>query len=299
MRAVAWVSVLKDFLLLGSAVAIGIAVPRLWFGGIGKMFASLAQTHAPHLTMPGSTHTMGHAWFISTVILTSLGFYMWPHTLAAAFSAKSGDTIKRNAVAMPLYSLTLPFVFFAGFAAVMVVPKLEDSNMALLTVVRKTFPAWFLGVVGGAGALTAMVPSAIIILTASTLFAKNFWRPLFAPAMTDDQVGRLARVLVLVITAIALYLAIHSSPTLVALLLIGYAGVTQFFPGVILGLYSTRVSRAGVFSGIAAGVAIVAFLMLTKRDPFLGVNAGFLALCVNFAVTIAISTVRREPAPSA
>lgn len=299
MRAVAWVSVLKDFLLLGSAVAIGIAVPRVWFGGIGKMFASLAQTRAAHLTMPGSTQAMGHAWFISTVILTSVGFYMWPHTLAAVFSAKSGDTIKRNAVAMPLYSLTLPFVFFAGFAAIVAVPNLKDSNMALLTVVRKTFAPWFLGVVGGAGALTAMVPSAIILLTASTLFAKNFWRPLFAPSMTDDQVGRLARALVLVITAIALYLSIHSSPTLVALLLIGYAGVTQFFPGIILGLYSTRVSRAGVFSGMAIGVAIVAFLMLTGRDPYHGLNAGFLALCVNFFVTLAISAATRPTAQSA
>ncbi len=49
--------------------------------------------------------------------------------------------------------------------------------MSLLSLARKTFPPWFLGVIGGAGALTAMVPSAMILLTASTLFAKNLVRP--------------------------------------------------------------------------------------------------------------------------
>lgn len=289
MRAVAWVSVLKDFLLLSSAIAIGIAVPVVWFGGIGKMFAALARTHPAHLVMPGSTATMGHAWYISTVLLTSVGFYMWPHAMATVFSAKSSDTIRRNAVAMPLYGLSLPFVFFAGLAAIVVVPHLADSNLSLLSAVRKTFPAWFLGIVGGAGALTAMVPGAIIILTASALFAKNFYRPLFAPQMTDDQVARMAKFLVVVVTAIALALSIHSSPTLVALLLIGYAGVTQFFPGVILGLYWRGVSRAGVAAGMVVGVGIAAFLMLTSRDPFFGLNAGFIALCANFVVTIAVS----------
>ena len=111
-----------------------------------------------------------------------------------------------------------------------------------MTIVRQSFPAWFLGVIGGAGALTAMVPAAIFILTAATLFAKNLYRPIFAPEMTDDQVAKLARVMVVVLSLISLYLAIYSSTTLVSLLLLGYAGVTQFFPGVVLGLYWKRVT---------------------------------------------------------
>ena len=124
---------------------------------------------------------------------------MWPHAFGAAFTAKSGDTLRRNAVIMPLYTLTLAFVFFVGFTAVMVVPGLPNGDLALLTLVRKSFPPWFLGVIGGAGALTAMVPAAIFILTAATLFAKNLYRPIFAPAMTDRQVGALARVMVVVL----------------------------------------------------------------------------------------------------
>lgn len=289
VRAVAWVSVLKDILMVFAAVSIGIGIPYIHFGGIGPMFAALAHSRPAHLTMPGATSNLGHTWFISTVLLTAMGFYMWPHAFGAAFTAKSGDTLRRNAVVMPLYTITLVFIFLVGFTAVLVVPGLPNGDLSLLTIVRKSFPPWFLGVIGGAGALTAMVPAAIFLLTAATLFAKNLFRPIFAPAMTDDQVAKLARVMVVVLGLISLLLAIYKSATLVGLLLTGYAGVTQFFPGVVLGLYWKRVTMPGVFAGMMAGVAAVIVLMLSHRDPFYGWSAGFVALCLNFLTTALIS----------
>ena len=286
IRAVAWISIVKDALMLIAAVAIGIGVPLIHFGGIGPMFAALAHARPGHLTMPGATANLGHSWFISTVLLTSLGNYMWPHNFGSAFTAKSADTLRRNAVVMPLYSLTLVFIFFAGFASILVVPGLENGDLALLTAVRQSFPPWFLGVIGGAGALTAMVPAAIFILSAATLFSKNFYRPVCAPEMTDDQVARLARVAVVMLGLISLGLAIYSSTTLVSLLLTGYAGVTQFFPGVVMGLFWRRVNTSAVFVGLVSGVAVAAFLMLSHRDPLFGLSAGFLALCLNFLLVV-------------
>jgi SSS family solute:Na+ symporter len=289
VRAVAWVSVLKDVLMVFAAVSVGIGVPYIHYGGVGPMFAALAHARPAHLTMPGATANLGHTWYISTVLLTSLGFYMWPHAFASVFTARSSDTLRRNAVVMPLYTITLAFIFFVGFSAVLVVPGLSNGDLSLLTIVRRTFPAWFLGVISGAGALTAMVPASILLLTAATLFAKNLYRPVFAPAMTDDQVATLARAMIVVLSLLSLYFAIYNSTTLVSLLLLGYAGVTQFFPGVVLGLYWKRVSMPGVFAGMIAGVASVAFLVLSNQDPFFGWSAGFVALCLNFLITVTLS----------
>jgi len=289
VRGVAWVSVLKDFLLLFAAIFIGIAIPYHYFGGIGPMFTALIKANPQHLLMPGATKNLGHAWFVTTVLMTACGFFMWPHYVGASFTAKSGNILRRNAVIMPLYSITMPLMFIVGFTALLVVPGLTNGDLSLLAIVRQTFPPWFLGIIGGAGALTAMVPAAILILTAATLFIKNFCRPIFARSMTDHHVAAWAKATVLLITALALFFAIYSSSSLVSLLLLGYAGVAQFFPGVVLGLYSKRATAAGIFSGLTAGVAIVAFLMLTKRDPLMGFNAGFIALCINFAIAVAVS----------
>jgi SSS family solute:Na+ symporter len=289
IRAVAWVSVLKDLLMVFAALAVGIGIPYIQFGGIRPMFAALLKAHPAHLTMPGATTNLGHTWFVSTVLLTSLGGCMWPHVCGASFTAKNADTLRRNYVIMPLYTISLAFVFFAGFTAVLVAPGLANGDLSLLAVARQSFPAWFLGVIGGAGALTAMVPASILVLTAATLFAKNLCRPIFAPSLTDHQVGRLSRMMVVVLSIVSLYLAIYSSSTLVSLLLLGYAGVTQFFPGMVLGLYWKRVSTMGVFAGLIAGLTLVAVLMLSNQDPFHGWSAGFVALCANLIVTVALS----------
>ena len=292
IRGVAWVSILKDLLLLFSAVFIGVAIPYIYFGGIGKMFAALVRANPAHLVMPGATTNLGHSWYISTVLLVAVGFYMWPQFFGASFSAKSSNTLRSNAVVMPFYSITMPLMFFVGLAATLILPGLANGDLAMLTLVRKTFPAWFLGLIGGAGALTAMVPAGIMILTAATLFAKNMCRTILFPRMTDQQVAKLAKISVLVITSAALCSAIYSATTLVYLLLVGYGGVGQFFPGVVLGLYSKRVSMLGVFAGLVVGEFIFIPLMVTKHDPVIGLNAGFIALCCNFIVVAVVSLLK-------
>ncbi len=293
IRGVAWVSVIKDALLLLAAIFVGIAVPRIYFGGVGPMFASLLQKHPGHLVMPGATTNLGHTWYITTVLMIAFGFYMWPQYFAASFTAHSGKILRRNAVIMPLYGICMPLMFFVGLSAFLILPGLSNGDLSMLSMVRRTFPAWFLGVVGGAGALTAMVPAAIQLLTGATLYSKNLFRPIVAPRMTDQQVARLAKAMVLVLTSGAVLLALYSSQSLVSLWLLGSAGVAQFFPGVVLGLFSRRVTTPGVFAGLIAGIAVTTFLIASGRDPWHGFAAGFVALCCNFGVTGAVSLVTR------
>jgi SSS family solute:Na+ symporter len=293
VRGVAWVSIIKDLLLLFAAIFIGFAVPHIYFGGIGRMFTALVQTKPSHLVMPGATKDLGHTWYVTTVLLISFGFYMWPQWFAASFTARSGRILRRNAVLMPLYTITMPLMLLVGLSALLIVPGLSNGDLSLLTIARKTFPAWFLGIIGGAGALTAMVPAAIQLLTGATLYSKNLFRPIFAPGMTDQQVAKLAKIMVLVLTSGAVVLAIYTSQSLVSLWLMASAGVAQFFPGVVLGLFSRRVTTSAVFAGIAAGISVAVSLMLTGRDPYLGLNAGFIALCCNFAVTGVVSLLTR------
>jgi SSS family solute:Na+ symporter len=220
----------------------------------------------------------------------------WPHFFSSLFTAKNGDTVRRNSILMPLYVMPLMLMIIAGCAAILISPGLANGDLALLTAVRATFPPWLLGVIGGAGALTAMVPAAVQILSGSTLIAKNMYRPYFAPDMSDEEIGRVARVAVVAITAVALYLSLHSSTTLVGLLILAYSGIAQFVPGIVLGLCSKRVTSKGILAGILAGLAVAGFLTFTHRDPFMGLNTGFVGLVANLLVLAVVSSVTpREP----
>jgi SSS family solute:Na+ symporter len=290
VRGVVWVSVLKDFLLVAVSVIVGIGLPYIYFGGIGPMFTALIRAKPDFLTMPGGTTNLTHSWFISTVIVNSI-FFAWPHFFGSIFTAKSGDTVRRNSMIMPFYIVPLILIVFAGCAALLITPGLANGDLALLTAIRKTFSPWVLGVIGGAGALTAMVPAAIQILTASTLLAKNVYRPYFAPDISDEGIARVARVAVGMITVVALVLALNSSTTLVGLLILAYSGVAQFAPGIVLGLFSKRVTSKGVLCGLVTGLGLAGYLTFTHRDPFMGLNAGFVGLVGNTLVLAAVSSV--------
>lgn len=297
IRGTAWVSIVKDIMMIVAVLVVGIGVPVIYFGGFGNMFRTLIEQKPQYLVLPGATSHMGVIWVMSTLILTGLGFYMWPHVFGSVFSAKSARIIKRNAIIMPLYQIPILLVFMVGFTALLVIPDLANGDMAFLELVNRTYPSWFMGFVGAAGAVTAMVPSSILVLFASTLLAKNVYKAGFNPRASEETVMRLSRFFVLVITSLALVLAMFFPNELVNLLIIGYDGVTQFFPGVVLGLFWKRVTKAAILSGLIAGIGVVAILIYSGHDPFLGMNAGFVGLVVNSIITLAV-IFRTEPVGS-
>ncbi|MFA9453327.1 MAG: sodium:solute symporter [Candidatus Aminicenantaceae bacterium] len=289
IKGAAWVAIIKDVLMIAAVVIVGLGVPAIYFGGIGKMMDALITKLPEYVVFPGATTNMDVLWVMSTILVTAMGFYMWPHVFGSAFSAKSDKVLKRNAIIMPFYQIPILLIFFVGFTALLVIPGLANGDLAFLELVKKTYPPWFLGFVGAAGAVTAMVPAAILVLFAATLVAKNIYQTGFRPQASDESVMRLSRIMVIVIMTVSLIFALKFPNELVPLLILGYDGVSQFFPGVVFGLFWKKVTKTGVLAGILTGVAVVAALILSGNDPFLGINAGFVALVLNAAVTVAVS----------
>src|SRR6185437_4853135 len=124
-----WTAVLKDIMILGVALVLGTYLPAQLHGGFGRMFAEIDRAHPGFLTLPRTG--MSPAWFISTVLLTTLGFYMWPHTFGSCYTARNENVFRRNAVLMPLCELVLLFVFLIGFAGLFEVTGLTGASVDL------------------------------------------------------------------------------------------------------------------------------------------------------------------------
>ncbi len=285
IKGIAWVAIVKDVAMIVAVGVVGLGLPAMYYGSVGRLFAEMIRQHPAHLTFPGSTTTMGVGWVVSTIALTGMGFYCWPHTFASAFSAKDDRTLRRNAVIMPFYQLPMLLLFFVGFTALLVMPGLKNPDTALLALVTRSYPAWFAGFIGGAGAVTAMVPAAMLLLGASTLVAKNLYRPLRGGAVSEQHLMRASRAFMVPIAATALALALWSPKELVKLLILGYDGIAQLFPGIALGVFTRRVTVRPVMLGLVGGVLTVIALIWSGHDPFLGMNAGFVGLALNALVT--------------
>ncbi|MBP0592559.1 sodium:solute symporter family protein [Paraburkholderia sp. LEh10] len=307
VRGSAWNSVVKDLLILGVVLFLGIYLPMHYYGGLGQMFHAIDVARPGFLTFPekGSSVT----WFQSTVLLTALGFFMWPHTFGSIFTAKNERIFRRNAAVLPLYQLILLFVYFVGFTAALKVPGLKggDIDLSLFKLSLQTFDPWFVGVIGAAGVLTALVPGSMILTTASTLLANDVYRGLVQRDASDERVAKLARLIVPLVALVAVVFTLHGGETIVALLLMGYSFVTQLFPAVICSLAArNRATKQGAFCGILAGVAVVAgttlmHISVGQLMPFLpdalkDVNIGFIALAVNVVVFVVVSAVTQPDA---
>jgi solute:Na+ symporter, SSS family len=313
IHGAAWTAVIKDISIVLVVVFLGLYLPYHYYGGIQPMFEAVQAAKPDHLTLPEKGQSL--SWFISTVLLTAVGFYMQPGLFAAALSSKSEKVFRRNTMIMPLYTLLLLFVFFVGYTAILQVPGLKgaEGDLSLLRLSMQTFDPWFIGVIGGVGLLTALVPTSVILLTIGTLFATNIYKPL-AKNVSDVRVSKVAKITVPVVSLISLYFVINGGDALYVLLLMSFSLITQLFPAFLLSLFrKNQINHYGAIWGVLVGVSTVAYLTITKSTigtlfPALpqvvkDFNVGFIALFLNLMVALLVTyltskRVQKDSVPS-
>ena len=284
LRGSAWVSVLKDTLVILTIGFLAVYLPLKLFGGYGDLFARLRTERPEWLTLPGNESPgLGVLWFMSTCVLNGIAFMVFPNFVAGYLGSKSANTIRRNAIFLPMYSLLLLVPVLLGMAALFVVPNLETDDLALLTMVTQELPAWIVALVGVAGALSAIVPMAVFMLCIGTLWG--------------TKSVRRARMVVIASGLVALAGALLVPDALVRLSVLSYEGIAQLVPPLVGGLLWRRMTVQGALAGLLVGEAIVAPLALSGNDPFLGINAGLIGLVANAIVNVVVSKARPEAAP--
>ncbi|OKK19862.1 sodium:solute symporter [Streptomyces sp. CB00455] len=296
LRGSAWVSVLKDVLVIGTLAFLAVYVPLHYFGGYGELFDRLAAERADWLTLPGhgagadGRGKLGTAWFASTTVLNALTVVIFPTTVAGYLGARDGDILRRNAVLLPAYNVLLFVPMLLGMAALFVVPGLTgaDSNLALFKLVVDSLPAWAVGVIGVAAALSSIVPMAVFMLVIGAMWGRSVLS-LLPRWSAGERQKTASQVVVVVAGSVALVLTYTAPNTLVRLSLVSYEGMAQLVPMLLLGLVWRRLTAAGAVSGLVAGVGLVCALVFTGHDPVWGVNAGMVALVLNLAVALAVS----------
>jgi SSS family solute:Na+ symporter len=296
LRGTAWASILKDAVVLIAVVFAGIALPLRVSGGWAGTLQAVEKAHPGWLTLAPGSAGHGVEWFVGAVVVSGLGFFLWPQGMAAIYSAKSGDALRRNAIYLPAYGLVVLFVLLAGFAALIAMPGLKgpDADKAFMLVVRELYPPWVLGIVAAAGALAALVPVTAQLLAGASIVAKNIASDVFGVCTDDRSRTALTRVLVIAVALLALALWFMVNTYLVNLLLYAYNGIVQFLPGIWMGFSWRRASAWGIGTGIVAGLAVLVATGVFGV-PVFGLNPGLAAVAVNAVVAMAVSLFTRAP----
>jgi SSS family solute:Na+ symporter len=272
-------------LVLGAVLFAGVIIPIHFFGSPLHLFERLREAHPDWLTLRSGTMPNGTVWFVSTVLVNAVGIITWPHAAAAIYSAKNEASIRRNAMLLPFYQVILVLVLFAGFSALLVTPGLkgDDADQSFMRVVQTHYSAWVVGVVAGAGCLAALVPGSSMILAAGSLIAKNIVGT-FSQSFAQKHQTALTRISVLLVAMFAFVSWATARSTLVGMLLVAANGAAQFLPGILLSFSARRPSALSIGAALVVSLLFLCWTAAVKLPLISGVNVGFVALVLNFAV---------------
>ena len=310
LRAPAMIAVVKDFLIYATVIAAILIIPHE-LGGYAKIFSAVASAK---LTLPTDAFSNPGQFSYATLALGSaMALFLYPHAATGVLSSSSRHVVKRNAVALPAYSIVLGLIALLGFmalaAGVQAMPRYAEgfknfgNNYAVPALFLQMFPSWFVGVAFAAIAIGALVPAAIMSIACANLFTRNIYREFFKPDCTPKHESQVAKIVSLVVKAGALIFILEGqAKTAIELQLLGGIWIIQTLPAVMLGLYTRwlhhRALLIGWIAGIGAGTWMAAESSFKASVYVLHIGgidlpcyAALSSLVLNIAVSVVLSLV--------
>ena len=285
VRSPAFVSILKDALMLAGIVLVALAAVAAAGGGTAAVFDAPA-VRPEMSTLAGSDLTFA----ISTIVFQSVTFYLG-FSAAYLFTARSERAIKQSVVWMPLYMLIYPFLFLASFVAVARFPGLANPNTVFMRLTADLLPPWLVGVIAAGAGLSGILVLAVTALAIGGIVTRNV-----VPGIAPERQKRIANTVVAVFLVAAAVLTLVASQVMLTVLNLTYYLLGQLVPGWLALLFFRRVRAQAVSVGIVAGVlASVLLYLSTPATGIGGVNAGLVAVVINLGLTFGLSHLRPGP----
>lgn len=301
LRAPALIAFVKDIMIYIVVIAAIALIPAK-LGGYANVFAAadadFKAKGAGSLLLGGNQYVA----YATLALGSALAAFMYPHTLTGIFASNSGNTIRKNAVLLPAYTLLLGLLALLGYMGHAANLKLDSANDVVPALFQTLFSSWFAGFAFAAIAIGALVPAAVMSIGAANLFTRNFWKAYVDPQVSDAGEAKVAKMTSLVVKVGAL-LVIIFLPTQFALdlQLLGGIWILQTLPALVFGLYTkwfrAPALLAGWFVGFFGGTYLVwdagwkPLHMVPLGETGFTVYTGLLALLANIVVAVIVNAV--------
>jgi solute:Na+ symporter, SSS family len=255
LRAPALIAFVKDIMIYIVVLVAVVVVP--WrLGGYSAVFSAAGDAFTAKGGATGLTLKPAQMLPYATLALGSaLAAFMYPHTLTGIFASKSADTIRKNAVLLPAYTLLLGLIALLGYMAYAAHVKVESPNDVVPMLFKTLFSSWFAGFAFAAIAIGALVPAAVMSIGAANLFTRNVWKSYVNPYVSHAGEAAVAKIasLVVKVGALAFILFLPTQYSL-DLQLLGGLWILQTFPALVFGLFTRWFRAEGLLLGWAVGI---------------------------------------------
>jgi solute:Na+ symporter, SSS family len=299
LRAPAMIAIVKDLMIYIAVFTVFITL-LIKLGSFSNIFHTAAEI-LPKRSPPGSliVGSSGYVPYASLALGSALAAFLYPHTVTGILAASSAQTIKRNAILLPIYNLMFVCVMLIGFMCIGLVPNAQSTNGIVPTMLLDNFPDWFTGFFLAAIAVSALVPSAIMSIAAANIFTRNIWREYARPRMSAEEETRVAKIASLVVKlgALAFVLGVPTQYA-INLQLLGGIWILQTLPVVAFGLWTRVLHPHAILAGWAIGMGVgtwmaanLGFRSAVYPLQFFGITVSAYAAIWALGINLAISLV--------
>ena len=200
---------------------------------------------------------------LSTISLISLlgwglGYFGQPHILARFMAIRSAGLIKDACLIAATWSaLSLGAALIVGVSAIVYLPHAlagAASEKVFIEMVQLLFHPVIAGICLAAILAAIMSTADSQLLVASSVVTEDFYKTFFKRSASDKELVHIGRAAVIVISLIALMLAMDPNRKVLDLVSYAWAGFgAAFGPVLILSLYWKKLTISGTIAGIAMG----------------------------------------------
>ena len=296
VRGAAWSDVFQAILMLVIAWILGMYFVQKLHGGIGNMFETINNSNNDFLIIGKEGSSMSKARYSSNIIISMIGFVMWPHLFTKSYTTTE-KRIKTTVAVYPIFALFLLPVLFIGFSGYGIVSndQIENSGQILPYLITNylTESGLLYGIVGAGALAAAMSSSDAITHGASVSFGRDICKAIYSKIPENIELW-IMRGAVFGVGAVAYLIAIFGSEGLIQLLLGAYGPIAQLAPAVYASLFFRKASALSIIIGLILGVSITIYYQYFSDNTLYDLHAGLIGLAFNIIAVFVLSSIVKQ-----
>lgn len=278
--AVSWTDMVQG-LLMAAALVVAPIVMLVELGGLDNTLTIARDMDQAAGTVKsdwfGGKSAVDYLFSVSFISLMAwgMGYFGQPHLLArfmAAKSVKEVHSARRIAMSWMIISMfgaiavgIFGIAYFNGTESAQLLMK--DSEQVFILASKVLFNPWIAGFL--LAAILAAVMSTIDsqLLVSSSAVTDDFYRGMIKNNASDKELVLVGRGAVLVVAAIAMFVAWDKDAKVLALVANAWAGFgAAFGPVVLLSLVWRKMTMWGALAGMVTGAVTVILWIQFKAD---------------------------------
>ncbi len=287
--------------------------------GFGNVFANVSSLNGYLDVFKGfdvatGTTTSYGALPVASTLAWGLGYFGMPHILLRFMAIEDENKLKTSRrvasvwVVISMAVAVLIGVVGYGLMKEGIVPTYESASAAETIIVDISkflskfgvIPAFTAGIILAGILASTMSTADSQLLAAASSISQNLVQETFGVKLSEKKSVWLARISVIVISIIAIFLALDPGSSVFQIVSFAWAGFgAAFGPVVLFALFWKRTTKWGAFAGMISGGVMVFLWKFVIRANFKGTVLDFYELLPAFIVAclaiVVVSLLTKAP----